>query len=76
VWLDRGARTRPQLAGSHPLEEPLSALAPPLAARHTDRAALPSATFPHTLPAVCQIFWPFQLSKRRSRRGHGPPLHN
>ena len=55
VWLGHEGRIRPPPAGPRPPEEPLSAPARPLAARHTGRAALPSATFPHVLPAVRQI---------------------
>jgi hypothetical protein len=69
-WLDRGVRTRPRLAGPHPLEEPPSAPARPLAARHTGRAALPSATFPHHLPAVRQISRPFSSAPATGATKH------
>ena len=74
-WLDRGVRIRPQLAGPHPPEEPPSAPARPLAARRTGRAALPSATFPHHLPAVRQISWPLQLSTSHRRNHIGAARH-
>jgi hypothetical protein len=54
-WRDPGGLTRPPRAGLRLPEEPPSAQVPPLAARRTGRAALPSATFPHTLPADVQI---------------------
>jgi hypothetical protein len=55
LLLGHGARTQPPPAGLHPPGGPPSAQARPLAARHTGRAALPSATFPLVLPAVRQI---------------------
>jgi hypothetical protein len=51
--------------GRRPPEEPLSALAPPLAARHIGRAVLPSATFPHTLPGDVQIPGPSGSAQHR-----------
>jgi hypothetical protein len=48
VWLGHVARTRLPPGEPRPLEEPLSAPTPPLA-----------ATFPHTLPGVRQIAGPF-----------------
>ena len=58
VWHDRGARTPPPPTGLRPPGVPQLARARPPAARHTGRAALPSATFPHSLPADCQIRGP------------------
>jgi hypothetical protein len=55
VWRDPWARTPLQRVEPRPPGAPLSAQARPPAARHTGRAALPSATFPHTLPADAQI---------------------
>ena len=50
-------RIRPPPVASPPPEAPRLALARPPAARHTGRAALPSAIFPHALPAVAQNSW-------------------
>ena len=55
--------TRPPPAELPLRGEPRWAPARPPAARHTGRAALPLATFPHKLPAVRQIPGPFRLSQ-------------
>jgi len=62
VWLVRAGPIRQQPAGPHLPEGPPSAPARPPATRHTGRAALPSATLPHVLPAVRQILGPLQLN--------------
>ena len=72
----RAGRTRPRPAGPRPPEEPPSAPARPLAARHTGRAALPSATFPHALPAVRQIPGPLQLSAASGSTTTGAARHS
>jgi hypothetical protein len=77
AWLARAGRIQPRPAGFHPPGAPLSAQARPPAARRTGRAALPSATFPHVLPAVRQIPGPSaQHSQRQYHGGHSPPQSN
>ena len=66
AWRGRVAPTRRPPAAFPLLEAPPSAPARPLAARRTGRAALPSATFPHTLPANRQNLRPLQYSLRGS----------
>jgi len=69
VWLDPAGQTRPPPVGPRLPGEPPSALARPLAARHIGRAALPSATFPHTLPAVRQVRRRVSPALRRTASG-------
>jgi hypothetical protein len=56
VWRGPWGRIQPPPAEPPPPEEPPSARARPPATRRTGRAALPSAIFPHTLPAFGQRF--------------------
>lgn len=70
VWLDPSAQTRPPPVGPRLPGGPPSAPARPLAARHIGRAALPSATFPHTLPAVRQVCGPISPALRRTASGN------
>jgi hypothetical protein len=55
VWRGHEARIPRRRVAPRLLEVPPSARARPPAARHTGRAALPSATFPHSLPGDPQI---------------------
>jgi hypothetical protein len=50
-----GERIRPPPGGPRPPGEPPSAQARPPAARHIDRAALPSAIYPHALPVARNV---------------------
>ena len=65
------ARIRRQPAGLRPPGGPPSARARPPAALHTGRAALPSAIFPHTLPANPEICWPLRYIPAHRRYRHG-----
>ena len=62
-WRDPEVRTRPRPAGLLPPGALPSARARPPAARHTGRATLPSAIFPHTLPADPQIPGPSDVAQ-------------
>jgi hypothetical protein len=76
VWLVRAGLIRQQPAGPHLPEGPPSAPARPPATRHTGRAALPSATLPHVLPAVRQILGPLQLSAASGSTTTGAARHS
>jgi hypothetical protein len=76
VWLVRVERTQQQPAGPRPLGGLPSAPARPPATRHTGRAALPSATLPHVLPAVRQILGPLQLSAASGSTTTGAARHS
>jgi len=58
VRRDRAEPIRPPRVGLPPPEGPPLARARPPAARHTGRATLPSAIYPHTLPVARKVSSP------------------